>query len=335
MRLGHLGYAVTAHRAQGTTVNTAHALVHSAEVTREALYVAMTRGEDSNWVYVATDQAQLEEHQQRPDQEVTAQPVLEAVLAHTAAEPSAHDAIEAEQDAWSNIGQLAAEYEMIAQTAQHDRWARLLETSGLTPEHVDQVIESEAFGTLTAELRRADANHHRPELLLPALVAERPIDGAADIAAVLRHRIQRATTSQSGASRKRAPRLIAGLIPRAVGVTDPDMRRGLTERERLITERAQHLAQTALAEHHPWTAALGNAPTGRTRAVWLRQVATIAAFRDKYQITDPRPLGSEPTTATQRIDAARANAALERARALASTRGRNRVASTQAPTRTL
>lgn len=331
-----LAYAVTAHRAQGTTVDTAHALVHSAEVTREALYVAMTRGKESNRMYVATDQAQLEEHQQRPDQEVTARTILEAVLAHTAAEPSAHEAIEAEQEAWSNIGQLAAEYEMIAQTAQHDRWVRLLETSGLTPEQVDQAIESEAFGTLTAELRRADANHHQPELLLPALIAERPIDGAADVAAVLRHRLQRATTSQTGASQKRAPRLVAGLIPRAVGVTDPDMRRGLTERERLITERAQHLARTALTEQHPWTAALGDAPTGRTKAVWLRQAETIAAYRDKYQITDPRPLGGEPATVTQRIDAARANAALERARTLATpTRQRRRAAAGQAPARTL
>ena len=51
-----LGYAITAHRAQGSTVDTAHAIVHSPEVTRESLYVAMTRGRESNRVYVATDQ---------------------------------------------------------------------------------------------------------------------------------------------------------------------------------------------------------------------------------------------------------------------------------------
>lgn len=331
-----LAYAVTAHRAQGATVDTAHALVHSVEMTLEALYVAMTRGRQSNRVYVATDQAQLEEHQQRPDGAVTATTVLEAVLAHRAAEPSAHEAVEAEQEAWSTIGQLVAEYETIAQTAQHERWLRLLETSGLTPEQLDRAIESEAFGPLTAELRRADVNHHQPELLLPMLVAARPIDGAADVAAVLRHRVQRATTSQTGSTRKRAPRLIAGLIPRAEGVTDPDLQRGLTERERLIVERARQLAQTALAERYPWTAALGDAPKGRTRAVWLRQVETIAAYRDRYQITDPRPLGPEPATAIQRIDAARADAALDRARTLAApARQRQRATATNAPTRTL
>lgn len=313
-----LAYAVTAHRAQGTTVDTAHALVHWIDVTREALYVMLTRGRSSNRVYVSTDQAHLEEHQHKPDQEVTARTVLEAVLSHRSAALSAHETITAEQEAWSNIGQLTAEYDMIAQTAQHDRWVQLLEISGLTGEQLEQVLESDAFGPLAAELRRSEANHYEPEWLLPIVVAERPLDGAADVAAVLRHRIQRATTARTGASRRRAPRLIAGLIPRATGVTDPDLQRGLRERERLITERAQQLAQLALSEQQPWTLALGTPPTGRTRATWMRQAETVAAYRDKYRITDPRPLGPAPATAAQRIDAARAAAAVDRARTLAA-----------------
>ncbi|WP_344820464.1 helicase C-terminal domain-containing protein [Microbacterium soli] len=38
---------MTAHRAQGSTVDAAHTVVHSPEVTRESLYVAMTRGRES------------------------------------------------------------------------------------------------------------------------------------------------------------------------------------------------------------------------------------------------------------------------------------------------
>jgi ATP-dependent exoDNAse (exonuclease V) alpha subunit len=37
-----LGYAVTAHRAQGVTVDTAHVVV-TASTSRENLYVSMTR----------------------------------------------------------------------------------------------------------------------------------------------------------------------------------------------------------------------------------------------------------------------------------------------------
>src|SRR5680860_938853 len=42
-----LGYAVTAHRAQGITVDTAHVVVTDT-TTKENLYVAMTRGRDTN-----------------------------------------------------------------------------------------------------------------------------------------------------------------------------------------------------------------------------------------------------------------------------------------------
>ena len=50
-----LAYASTAHRAQGSTVDTAHALV-TEEMTRESLYVASTRGRLNNSWYAATDE---------------------------------------------------------------------------------------------------------------------------------------------------------------------------------------------------------------------------------------------------------------------------------------
>ena len=49
-----LGYAVTAHRAQSTTVGTAH-VITGVGMAREHLYVAMTRGRDANHVYVPLD----------------------------------------------------------------------------------------------------------------------------------------------------------------------------------------------------------------------------------------------------------------------------------------
>lgn len=48
-----LGYASTAHRAQGRTVDTAHAYV-TATTVREPLYVMATRGRESNRLYVDT-----------------------------------------------------------------------------------------------------------------------------------------------------------------------------------------------------------------------------------------------------------------------------------------
>ena len=317
--MGHLGYAITSHRAQGSTVDTGHVVVPSSQMTREALYVAMTRGRQANRAYVATDQPGLEEHQLRPDEDVTAQTILEGVVYHVGAEPSAHETIRAEQEAVGSIAQLAAEYDTIAQIAQADRWVHLLETCGLIDEQVDAIVDSDSFGPLAAELRRVDANHHRPETLVPALIAERPIQDAEDAGAILRARIQKATMAATGSTRQKAPRLVAGLIPRALGVADPDLQRGLDERAQLIESRALALAEAAVTEKEPWTKQAGAPPAGRARRAWIGCLATVAAYRDRYGITDPEvSVGAPFQSSLQRIDAARARAALERARALAA-----------------
>lgn len=114
------------------------------------------------------------------------------MLQHVGAELSAHQTIIAEQDAWANIGQFAAEYETIAAAAQHDRWASLVRGSGLTDDQAAEAIASPAFGALTAELRRAEAKHHDIEALLTRLVRARGFTDADDIAAVLHYRVARA-----------------------------------------------------------------------------------------------------------------------------------------------
>ena len=104
---------------------------------------------------------------------MTARTVLYGVLQHSGVELSAHQTIRAEQDAWGSIAQLAAEYETIAAAAQRDRWVELLDRSGLTREQVDDVVQSDSFGPLTAELRRAEANHYDLDLVLPSVVGRR------------------------------------------------------------------------------------------------------------------------------------------------------------------
>ena len=66
-----LGYAVTAHRAQGKTVDTCHVLATPA-MTRESLYVAMTRGRHENHTYVSTGpMIEVEDHQHVNDVPIT------------------------------------------------------------------------------------------------------------------------------------------------------------------------------------------------------------------------------------------------------------------------
>lgn len=316
-----LGYAITAHRAQGVTTDTAHAVV-TATTTRENFYVSLTRGAHSNHAYVTVDREDAEHAVPHPgdNPNVTARSILYGVLQHIGAELSAHDTVAAEQDRWGSIAQLAAEYDTIAQAAQHDRWAILLAASGLTVEQVEDVLGSDAYGALSAELRHAEANHHDLDALLPRLVAARSLDDADDIASVLHARVARATARPAGSGRTRkAPRLIVGLIPHAGGQMADDMRRALDERRELIEARTDAVLRGYLTDEEPWTADLGAAPRGdKQKAAWWRAARTVAAYRDRYGITDDRtPLGPTPESTSQKIDAIRARAALNRAQAIA------------------
>lgn len=70
----HLGYAVTVHAAQGVTADRCHALLSPAG-TRSAAYVAMTRGRQTNQVYLY-EQAEGEadhEHGQTAEGQTVAQ----------------------------------------------------------------------------------------------------------------------------------------------------------------------------------------------------------------------------------------------------------------------
>jgi len=314
-----LGYAVTAHRAQGITTDTSHVVVGSG-TTRENLYVAMTRGRESNVAYVAVDRPDVSHVGPRPGdaEKPTARSILYGVLQHVGAESSAHETLAGEQDTWGSIAQLAAEYETIAAAAQWDRWAELVRACGLAPDRGEAAVESNAFGPLAAELRRAEAEYLDVERLLSTVVHARGFDDAQDVAAVLCARVAAATAHGVGgrhATSRKAPRLIAGLIPEALGEIDPDSRRALEERRALIEARADAILDQALRAKASWTRALGVPPHGAVE-VWRRHALTVAAYRDRYGLTGTHALGPEPQSDVQRTDAVRARRALSIARRL-------------------
>jgi hypothetical protein len=309
-----LGYAMTAHRAQGITVDASHVVV-SCATTRENLYVAMTRGRGSNIAYVALDKPD-EVHTPPGSDEVNARTVLNGVLKHSGAELSAHQMIVEEQEQWSSIAQLAAEYETIAAVAQRDHWIDVVSTCGLTDEQLDSVLGSDSFGPLTAELRRAEADRHDVDRLLQTLVARRSLEDADDVGAVLLSRLQRAGLPKRGEGRA-DPRLVVGLIPVAEGPMSPEMMTALTERQTLMESRAAALAANAVEAEEPWLGRLGTPPTTHAaRSRWLNEVSTVAAYRDRYRVDGGSALG-ECRTEAQKLDAARAQKAIRRAWAIA------------------
>jgi hypothetical protein len=316
-----LGYAVTAYRAQGVTVDTGHTLVEPG-VTRENFYVAMTRGTHSNTAYVSLNRPD-DEHVHPPTEDtaaVAARNVLAGVLAHVGAELSAHQTIAAEQDAWGSVAQLAAEYETIAAAAQQPRWEAAIRATRLTEAEADAALASTAFGVLAAELRRAEADGYDAERLLGAIVTSRPLEDAGDIAAVLHERVVRALARANGAGRVRQPVApIAGLITPALGPMGDDERTALRERAALIEQRADALVTEAIESSAAWIAELGTEPANPQLAVlWRREARTVAAYRDTYGITESNTLGPIGDDARQHAHAARARASIIRAQQIAA-----------------
>ena len=306
-----LGYAVTAHRAQGITVDTSHVVV-TPSTTRENLYVSMSRGRESNIAYVALDQPDDSHSTPEPD-DVTARTVLFGVLQHSGASTSAHQTIEAEYAIHGGIDSLAAELETLAADAQRDRFVELLRRSGLTPDQHEAVITSRAFGPLTASLRRAEAYHHDLNTLMLRVVGQHGLDDADDIAAVLQYRVEQVAESPPTGSRLR-PHLIAGLVPEPLGEMSAEDRQSIDERKELIQCRARALADEAITAGAAWARRLGGPPAdapGRER--WLLAASTVAAYRDRYKISSDLPLGGGPKSEAQRADRRRALAALRAA----------------------
>jgi conjugative relaxase-like TrwC/TraI family protein len=314
-----LAYAATAHRAQGRTVDTAHAMV-SATTTREILYVSATRGRESNRLYVDThyDPDPQTSHDQATET-ATAREVLTAVLRNEGADVAAHEVIRRNQAEAEGMERLSAEYLTLATRAQAERWDALLANSGLTESELESVRASEAHGPLHAAFREAEARGLDIERTFPHLVQARSLADAADVAAVLHGRVER----WSGAARSRRRGngdFIAGLVPRARGVSDPELAWALAERDDAMESRARTLAEQAIEARGSWVQRLGNPPADPLRLErWIRQVSTVAAYRDRWHVTGEQILGASGDVASteQRDQRRRAHAAAERARAIA------------------
>jgi hypothetical protein len=91
---------------------------------------------------------------------------------------------------------------------------------------------------------------------------------------------------------------------------DPEMELALTEREKLITERAVTLAHQAAGERNSWAARALPSSADAISGDFLERLTVVAAYRDRYGVTGPDPLGAIPDADAQRVDYERARSAL-------------------------
>ena len=102
-----LGYAATIHRAQGVTVTHSH-VIAAPGMTREALYVAMTRGTTSNHAYLPTDGAdpRCETGPGTSATEVDGPELFASILATSGREKSATETLRANLDHATSLARL-------------------------------------------------------------------------------------------------------------------------------------------------------------------------------------------------------------------------------------
>ena len=279
-----LAYAATVHRVQGTTADTAHALV-TPEMTREALYVASTRGRHrTNW-YTATE-TPIDADGHDSDQEPrTASEVLSGVLARTGAEDSARATIRGTVEQAGSLQTLVGRYlhaRTVAMTEVLHDAADALPVTDRAPVLADAAAPRLARTIADAAARGAD-----PKMVLRAAFDLDDTHNVHSPAAVLATRIED--------------------YPHTLGIPDraPD--------------------DPAAAAPLPWLPAPdvghpGWRPYLQARAALIRGRATelgslTAAYRDQYAITDadPNALGQPPEPGSRREAAYRAALAINAA----------------------
>jgi hypothetical protein len=285
-----LGYATTAHRAQGATVDTAHLLV-TEQLTRALLYVGMTRGRDANRAYVVTHATATEMHE--PAIEQTMQDVLEAVLEDPGVERSAHEVMRQELDDATRLDRLVPLHEHLSQLAARQRYGPAITTSGLDTADQAALRASPAYGPLIAALRQAEAVGLDPASVLRTAVIQSSLNNANDIAAVLHTRVERLTARAERRSR-RQPHMIAGLVAPSDHITDPAFIAPLNELEAQIAQRADWLADKAATDSASWLRHLPQTPSALSPDLRGRCVREVAAYRERYNVRSDDPVGPPP-----------------------------------------
>ncbi|MFE6449613.1 MobF family relaxase [Nocardiopsis dassonvillei] len=153
-----LAYAATAHAGQGRTVDTCHAVVEDG-MSRQALYVEMSRGRHGNWAWVVTD---TQEADLRPEQtygstadEAASEPdeSASATDTGTADGVSANGREHDEQEALPGLEPVAAEPATVSGPAPS-----VADDKQSAPDRTESATDRDAVGVLAAILETDQAD---------------------------------------------------------------------------------------------------------------------------------------------------------------------------------
>ncbi len=296
-------YATTAHRAQGSTVDTAHPLI-TVGMPREALYVLATRAREHTTLYIAThddpfdDDAKVNTVRRDPRQ-YAAREILLNIITSESTPLSATETITTAQQQAGTLATLAPKYLHAARQHAEPRYQQAALTI-LGQFHGHALIADPAWDAVTQRLLDAETAGWQPEHVLRLALSMRETTSANGTAEVLTWRIDtilKTTTARSTEADlyKAGPTLPPWMPPPPPATDRTPLARYLTEAATLISARTKELAETAIRDRSPWLTALGPPPTTLyQRHQWQRHIVIVAAYRDQHATTtaDPaQPIG--------------------------------------------
>lgn len=293
-----LGYATTAHRSQGVTVDTAHT-VAAPGLSRELFYVGMTRGKYANHAYVdlreddAADSPDPWKMMYQTAGPQTPTEGLQSVLKRSTAERTAHEVRDAEYGWAHDLGRMMHEHDYLAFAARSAR----TQTWAIT-HYGEQGLEMLQQDPEWPRLVSADpANTH------PAPPPQTPLDPTTDVDAGSSD--DAATSDGEQVAGLSVESIVTDCAPvkparsgpaemlESITTTRPDQARALTQLHRDITdELSQRRQQIESDPPNWWTELAAHSTTERQRET-LDAVLMWRAVSD--QTDADTPLGTEPS----------------------------------------
>jgi conjugative relaxase-like TrwC/TraI family protein len=270
-----LAYAGNVHVAQGRTVDTAHLLV-TETLSRQALYVGMTRGRQANTAHVVTGSTAPPGHQ--PYQQATPESVLAGILRRDDGDLSATEQIRQAQDQSGGTGHLLTLWTAAVRQTLHPDIDQQIKAR-LTESEAWRYDREPARQVLHQRLRAAQLAGHDINALIDRITAA-PMDRARSISSVLHHRLQCLALPDLRHDATWAQR-----TPANAPVVAHQLAAALDGRARSRGERLAASPEPWLVRH------LGvHAPAASPalRAEYTRRAGTAAAYREAAGITDPQ-----------------------------------------------
>jgi hypothetical protein len=292
-RHAELAYAGNVHVAQGRTVDTAHLLVTDS-LSRQALYVGMTRGRQANTAHVVTGNTAPPGH--RPYQQATPESVLGGILQRDTDDLSATEHIRQAQEWTGGTGHLLNLWTAAVRQILHPQIDERIRAR-LTDPEACRYEREHSRQALQHKLRAAQLAGHDINALIDRITAA-PMDRARSISSVLHGRLQRLALPDLQHDVTWAQR------------TPADAPAVARELAAALDDRARALGERMAASPEPWLGrqlgVLAPDASPALREEYARRAGIAAAYREAGGITNPdQSVSPEPHRGNPELEAMR------------------------------